>query len=213
MICTYAQLSQAGIFAPAIIQRLGVEPSGEPLALDGKVGPRTRGAVYLDPSALASSNHPLVRWAVGELLDGVQEDRGRNNRGPRISEYKRFSKRFAKGAWCAEFVSTGLAESYPDESPPYIRGARRLVLKVGERRTRIDDPRDLRPGDILAFERKSTRTKFAGHVGIVVHVTEQHIYTIEGNVGRRGAVRVFRYDRDDPRMSKNEPFLYGARWQ
>jgi hypothetical protein len=193
------------------LQRLGVEKrTGRPLALDGALGPKSRAAVYLDPRDLLNGE-ALGAWATGELLAGVQEVGG-NNRGGRIAEYKRHSTRFATGAWCAEFVSAGLAAVY-GEGAPYVRGARRLVLKLGKQRgTLTRDPAELYAGHIVAFERSSTRTNFAGHVGIVVFVTADHIYTIEGNVGKRGAVRVFRYDRDDPRMSPAEPFLYGARW-
>ena len=190
-----------------IIQRLGVEPDGTRLAHDGVVGPRTRRALYVDPAQMA---HPMARWMVGELLAGVEELPGQNNRGARIDEYKRHSKRFARGPWCAEMPSFGLRELYGTDAP-YKRGARRLALAVaawmGEK---IVDPLELEQGAVGSFKRLSKRTKFAGHAFVVAGVTEEHLWTIEGNRGGDGAVRVFRYDRADPRMSDGEPFLYAG---
>ena len=197
----------------ALQQRLGVEPNGKPLAVDGIVGPRTRGATYLDPAELERT-HPLVACALEELLAGAQEEGG-NNRGADPKKYMRGV--LYPGAWCAAFVSWCLRKAY-GEHTPYIRGARRLGLAVAEHSELGQlDAHELEPGDLIVWNRdgpdpgRDPSDDWSGHVAIVAHVDCDHVWTLDGNRGPRGRVRVFRHDRANPKMP-NGPFLFGARW-
>ncbi len=187
----------------AIIQRLGVDERGRPLTLDGVLGPKTMGATFLDPRG---KYPPVVMAALGELLDGAQEQHG-NNSGPYVAKYNLDRDPLESesyGAWCAAFA--GWCLRYTDPRAPYSRGARRLV-------SRLESVflKDVAPGDLISWERQSAGNAWSGHVGIIAEVTCDHIYTIEGNVGRTGAVRVFRYDRRDPDRGHDQ-WLRIGRW-
>ena len=209
---SHDQIRRTGL-PVALRQRLGVEPDGTPLAVDGIVGPRTRAAVYLDPVALKQA-HPLVACALEELLAGAQEG-PRNNTGPWPKKYMRGV--LYPGAWCAGFVSWCLRQTY-GEGTPYIRGARRLGLAVAEQgdvgKLAVHE---LEVGDLIIWNRdgpdpgRDPGDDWSGHVAIVAHLDGEHVWSIDGNRGPRGRVRIFRHDREDPAMP-NGPFLFGARW-
>lgn len=171
----------------SIIQRLGVErSSGRILRTDGDPGAKTRGAMYLDVSAV---RHPLIVCALAHLLSGAQEEGG-NNRGDWVELYMRGMK----GAWCAGFVAWHIFAVY-GPLIRYIRGAIRLTKAIAKRGEQVwlDN---IQVGDVIAWVRPTGR-KGTGHVGIVAHVGDDFILTIEGNAGPRGQVRVWRYERAD----------------
>jgi len=186
-----------------LAQRAGVEPGTlRPLTVDGKLGPKTLGASYFVPGPGA---HPLVTAAYAYILARAQE-RGGNNRGPWVERF--YAEYRPLGAWCAAFTSTVLREVYPDA--PYTLGARRSFdrAKTANPESVVQIP-DLRAGDILTWVRPSQSTPYAGHIGLVVHVEGGVVYTIEGNAGPLGAVRVWAYPAADPRRSEREP-VWGA---
>lgn len=186
------------------IQRLGVDARGKTLTVDGIVGPKTLGGTYLDP---ATVEHELVQVALKELLAGAREQGG-NNAGEWVAKYVRkpHVERRKYGAWCAAFVSWCLREAY-GAGTPYILGARRLVNRLRKAYTPVA-LEDIQVGDVIAWKRTSRTTQYAGHVGIVAHVDDEIIMTIEGNSGPRGAVRVWAYDRHDPSRGATGP-LWG----
>jgi len=201
----------------SMIQRLGFDSDGRRLVIDGILGPKTRGGTFVDPSSI---EHPLVEYAMQELLDGVQEHGG-NNRGHRVEQYQRgragMLRRWMRGAWCAAFVSWCLWHTYGDDAP-YIRGARRLGIAVAEGDELDAD--ELEPGDLIVWDRdgpdagSDPSDDWSGHIGVVVGSTDDYTYTIEGNAeARRGAVRIYRFPRKTPNRAHNEPFLFGARWE
>lgn len=185
-IITHDELAEFHPSLPvAIQQRFGVEPNGEPLATDGIIGPKTKGAEYLDPTSI---EHPLVACAVGEAVAGAREFG--HNEGEWVIKYMGH-ERWEGGSWCAGFVSWCLDQVYGDT--PYIRGARRLVDAMIEEKGRVAISQ-IEAGDVLAWERESSVTNYAGHIGIVSHVSDEYVYTIEGNATPEGRVRVFRYE-------------------
>lgn len=198
-----------------IAQRLGVEPGGRPLIVDGIEGEKTRAARYLDPLLIT---HPLAMTALGFLLDGAQEYRG-NNRGPFVAKCMRETKPDAKyGPWCAGFASLCLNHTYGPQAP-WILGARRLCLAVsddsGVGKLAYDD---LRAGDLVCWNRDGPDEgsdpwdDWSGHVGIVAHREQgMGVWIIEGNKGPYPApVRVFYYTQTTI-STDVQPFMFGAR--
>ena len=191
-LTNYDTLAELGLDVQTI-QRLGVDADGKILAVDGIVGPKTRGGTYLNPFAI---ERPLVEVAKDELLAGAEEIGG-NNRGEWVAKYyKRDDASRYHGAWCAAFVGWCLQQAYGEEAP-YKWGARRLVdaVELAGEEVALEDAQ---PGDVIGWKRDSSTTPYAGHVGIIAAVDCEHIYTIEGNSGPKGRVRVWRYPKDDP---------------
>lgn len=161
-----------------ILQRLGRDQSGRALVCDGKVGPRTEGATYLNPAAVVT---PVALVALGELMRGAGESLG-NNRGPDVSKYMGDDNpRAQQGPWCAGFATWCLKQVYP--SAPYSQSARRSVSglkhKVIQRLIRADD--------LIAWERRvnGVISPHHGHVEIVALVAGDQVWTIGGNVDVR----------------------------
>ena len=184
-IITYDELREILGPGPAhILQRLGVDNKGRPLKPDGKVGPLTRAGRFLNPTG---PHVPGVQSAVWELLAGAQET-GRGNVGPFVSKYYKREPDDTRdhGAWCAAFASWCLGQDVP--GAPYSWGARKLHARMRP----VDVPR---PGVLATWERASAGP-FNGHSGIVAHVEAVGgaIWTIEGNTGPAGAVRVYRWE-------------------
>jgi len=162
----------------AILQRLGIDLTNRALVADGKVGPRTEGATYLNPARLTS---PVALVALGELLRGAGETKG-NNRGPDISKYMGDTNPDAKqGPWCAGFATWCLRQVYPDA--PRSLNARRSVSGLKHKVI----PRLVRPDDLIAWERRvdGEISKVHGHVEIVVAVDGDQVWTIGGNIDVR----------------------------
>jgi hypothetical protein len=162
----------------AILQRLGIDQSGRALVCDGKVGPRTEGATFLNPAAVTT---PVAKVALAELMRGAGESLG-NNRGPDVSKYMRDDSPTAQqGPWCAGFAMWCLREVYP--TAPYSQSARRSVSqlrhKVIQRLVKADD--------LIAWERVVDGKVSAvhGHVEIVALVNGDAVWTIGGNVDVR----------------------------
>lgn len=179
-----------------IIQRLGAEAgTRRALVCDGRVGPKTRGAQYLNPDALrVPGAHELPLVCLTELLAGAAEvapgpGESASNRGPWVNKYCRSSARARidvdRGAWCAFFASWALDAWGLQASPRFrfqkVGGARRLVRDELSRKVLLSE---VQPGDLVAWESKTRRAPY-GHVGIVVLRTESLIWTIEGNVDLR----------------------------
>lgn len=167
-----------------IIQRLGHEAGSiKPLVCDGIAGPRTKSGIYLDPQAVRDAGCTPASIALDELLAGAAETT--RNAGPWVMKYARLSPTGDigrdRGAWCAFFASWVLdawaklhGQSFPAE------GSARAVVKMLKRIALTD----IQVGDLIAWP-SLTRAAWAGHVGIVAALTEDGVYTIEGNVDLR----------------------------
>jgi hypothetical protein len=161
-----------------ILQRLGIDQSGRALVADGKVGPRTEGAIYLNPSAVVT---PVAKVALAELMRGAGESLG-NNRGPDISKYMDDDNPSAQqGPWCAGFATWALRQVYP--SAPRSLNARRSVSQLRHKVIQ----RLIRPDDLIAWEREvdGKISDVHGHVEIVALVVGDTVWTIGGNVDVR----------------------------
>lgn len=188
-----------------IIQRLGHDPvDNKPLVCDGKIGPRTKRAIYLPIDKL---NHPAATLALEELLAGAMEING-NNRGIWVNKYFRLSSKASvtidRGAWCAAFVTWVLGQIYKF---PACWGAIRTVKDHMD----IINIKDVQPGDAIAYK-SLTRPYPAGHVGLVVLVEDNCIWCIEGNidlVGKIDGVGVRKLTKEGIRSDGNKPYLVG----
>lgn len=180
-----------------ILQRLGCEPdTRRALVCDGKVGPRTRGALYLDPRDVEALDHKLPAVALDFLMQGAREiaptpNVSASNKGHWVNTFCRLGPRAAtdkdRGAWCAFFASYALdlwLREYHGASFGRVGGARRLVRDELPKRVPIQQ---VQPGDLVAWE-SLTRPSPYGHVGIVVLRTETQVWTVEGNVDLRPGV-------------------------
>lgn len=219
-ILTYTELRDAyPLLDTRVIQALGVEPDGRPLAIDGAVGPKTRGASFLDPDTLEAG---VLDFAMQELLERARESDGLNNAGPRVAKYyeRPYVPRKKYGAWCAAFASWCLRQAYGTHIKR-ILGAQRLGRAIAKHHSALGklEAHELEAGDLIIWDRdgpdegRDPSDDWHGHVGFVAHVDDAHIWTIEGNRRRYPApVRVFRYPKDQPDM-RGGPFLFGARYQ
>lgn len=162
----------------AILQRLGIDTRNRALNADGKVGPLTEGARYLNPARITT---PIARVALGELLAGAGETEG-NNRGPWISKYMGDDNPHAQqGPWCAGFATWCSREVYED-------APRSLNARASVRRQRHQVERErVQPDDLISWERKvdGKISPVHGHVEIVVAVEGDEVWTIGGNVDVR----------------------------
>lgn len=84
MLIDYTEISTR-IEDTAILQRMGFDHRGRPLAEDGIAGKLTKGASYLDPDVVTT---PIAREALKDLLAGAQEE-GRPNDGAWVRGYMR----------------------------------------------------------------------------------------------------------------------------
>jgi hypothetical protein len=166
-----------------VLQRLGHEAGGiKPLVCDGKLGPRTRGGIYLDPQAVLDAGCTPASVALAELLAGAQEVGG-PNAGAWVIKYARLSAGATlgtnRGAWCAFFASWVLDQWAQLHGKSFGKegGARAVVKSLT--RVELDS---VQVGDLVAWPSLTRAPSWAGHVGIVAAVLADGIYTIEGNV-------------------------------
>lgn len=211
------------------------DASGQPLAVDGKVGPNTRWAldVALGKSSLAAdidvglppildlgnqAGRQALEVAIEEAADKSGEE-GEDNHGPDIRRY--YDGHADEGAsWCAAFVSycfrKGLGR---DADFGYLIGAQAIhnrMRALGHAYpASLQDPPQ--PGDIITWLRIDPTdpegTAWQGHVGIVHSFQNGILWTIEGNRGSYPSkVKAFRYSWSDLVVSAtNDRFkgLYG----
>ena len=188
-----------------IIQRLGHDPvTNKPLVCDGVEGPKTRRAVYLPIDKLKAKTSQI---ALNELLLGAQEING-NNRGRWVNKYFRCregaDERKNRGAWCAAWVTWVLDQAFGFRACwGAIRAVRDLMVRIT-----IDQVQE---GDCVAW-RSLTRPFPYGHVGLIVLVEDDCIWTIEGNVDLAGdvaGVAARRLSKQGVRSDGNRPYLIG----
>lgn len=187
-----------------IIQRLGHDPiENKPLVCDGKLGAKTLRAIYLPVDKIQTR---MGRIALSELLDGAAEEGG-NNRGRYVNRYFRMPDADPlknRGAWCAAFVTWVLDQAYGFKACwGAIRTVKNLMMKVAIQ--------NVKEGDCIAY-RSLTRPYPAGHIGLIVVVDEQGVWTIEGNSTLKPGLSgvTARYlTRELVRSDGNKPYLIG----
>lgn len=189
-------------------QAQNLDRHGEPLTVDGKVGELTWWSLH-NPKPDIQLNSPInflqmpglelggtrigraaLQIAINELKAGAGEVGG-NNCGP-------FVKRYLNGIlpegnpWCAGFVSYCFAQA-PDGMPfKYTLGARDILQQFKKRGWAREPGSGYlpQPGDIVVWWREQLGGS-KGHVGLVHHMSDGFLYTIEGNKSPR--VQGFKY--------------------
>ena len=211
------------------------DASGQPLVVDGKVGPNTRWAidVFLGkittaadievtlppvPKGGSKSGRLALDVAIAEAVAGRGEEGG-DNCGPDIRRY--YSTHAEEGAsWCAAFISYCFREALGREADfGYRIGAQDVHNQM--RNLGNAYPASLQsppqPGDIIVWRRVDPEnpkgTAWQGHVGMVHGFQDGILWTIEGNRGPYPSkVKAFRYGWSDLVVSAgNDKFkgLYG----
>jgi hypothetical protein len=164
---------------------------------DGVVGPLTWAALFDDtPVPSVQPTTTLLAELVVTALsqEGVREDRGRPNRGPKVDEYIARVGLDPGGAfsWCQAFVywcfdegahKLGVANPCVKTAGVMEHWARSPLSARVRAEDAFDEPRLIRPGAVFVVDHGSGR----GHTGIVVKVLSGEIATIEGNTNDRGS--------------------------
>ncbi|MGY3051883.1 hypothetical protein ACVWYG_000070 [Pedobacter sp. UYEF25] len=180
-----------------------LDKHGIPLKVDGAVGDITWWALKnprvtvssgvidyktMPPTSMGGSalGRGALQAAINELIAGAGEIGG-NNRGPFVRKYFAPSGVAEGNSWCAAFVSWCFFESAGGNKNAmgfnYTAGARNVfdqLKKKGETFSGTTDGLTPEPGDLVAWWRVSLPS-YHGHIGIVHHVQDGFLYTIEGN--------------------------------
>lgn len=190
-------------------QSQNLDSQGRPLVVDGRVGPLTWWSLThpkptVEPQASLDyrvlpgpevggtrRGRAALAAAIEELKAGAGEIGG-NNRGPFVRKY--LNGMAPEGSsWCAAFVSWCYAQ-HPAGAPfPYTLSARTLLAEF-KKRGWAHGPgssHEPRPGDIVVWWRERL-AGWKGHVGLVHHLRDGMLYTIEGN--RSPRVQGFSYE-------------------
>ena len=193
--------------AAKAFQSQNLDQHGQPLTVDGKIGPltwwslnhpkpdiRTPGAIdYLKmpPRNMGGSarGRAALKSAIGQLKAGAREIGG-NNRGPWVRKYLKPTGLKQGNPWCAAFVSwcflqacKGNESQMPFSYSPGARAIRRQFKRKG---WTFESPNGRQPksGDLVVWWRGQFKG-WQGHVGLVHQVRDGMLYTIEGNRGPR----------------------------
>lgn len=158
---------------------------GQPLRIDGILGPQTRWA--LDFETICDGRQRIIERA--QKYIGLTEDPPGSNDDP-LGLIRTWLGRCGAGLgdpWCAAFASHCLSVA----TPRLVRCAGAQAL--GKLFPPTDEPR---PADLFWFPTGGAR----GHVGLVLGVSETEIMTLEGNC--LNAVRAARRDASGLRFSR-----------
>jgi hypothetical protein len=194
-------------------QSQNLDQHGQPLVVDGRVGPLTSWSLQhpkpdlapasavdygLMPPAEAGGSAggcAALEAAIGELNAGAGE-MGGNNAGPFVRKYLEPAKVAEGNSWCASFVSWCYLQasgSDPGRMPfRYCPGARGLLTRFRDKgwARAPQDAYQPAPGDPVFWWRVKL-SGWHGHVGLVHQLKDGMLYTIEGN--RSPRVQGFAY--------------------
>jgi len=179
-------------------QSQNLDQQGQPLVIDGKVGPLTwwslhnpkpiiQGASAVDYTKMpaveaggSQSGRSALSAAIDELKDGAGEVGG-NNRGPYVKKY--LNNLAPEGEpWCAGFVSYCYSKNSVNIPFPYTVGAREILRQFDKRGWAYKPSGGYlpQPGDIVVWWRDQLSSG-RGHIGLVHQLLDGFLYTIEGN--------------------------------
>jgi len=184
-------------------QSQNLDQHGQPLVVDGKVGPLTWWSltnpkpVIVTPSAVDFTKMPplemggsplgraALKSAIGELNAGACEENG-NNRGRWVKKYLAPVGLPEGNSWCASFVSWCYLQACGGNrsamSFAYCPGARALLQEFKDKGLGYspNSGYEPKPGDIVVWWREKFEG-WLGHVGLVHQLKDGMLYTIEGN--------------------------------
>jgi hypothetical protein len=188
-------------------QAQNLDQHGQPLVVDGRVGPLTWWSLShpkphievpaavdftrLPPASAGGSRagRGALAAAIGELKAGAGEIGG-NNAGPFVRKYLRVANVGEGNSWCASFVSWCYLEACGGDTSrmPFTccPGARALLGEFREKGWAHSPGDGYRPtpGDTVFWWRVNLNG-WQGHVGLVYLLQDGMLYTIEGNRSTR----------------------------
>lgn len=203
--------------ATMLFQARSTNPAGEPLEIDGVIGPETWAALFGPDGSVADTpvdpTDPTPTPKLAELVleiasdeVGVKEIPLGSNRGKRVEAYLDSVKLGGGNPWCMAFIywcyeqaakrlgvanlppKTGHVRTAWNESKD-IAGATVITAREAQA-----DPSRIKPGMIFFMAFDQSR----GHAGLVVANLNGRLETIEGNTnddGHREGNGVFRRTR------------------
>jgi len=206
-------IAEDGDFGPEtfeaveLFQARSVDHHGDPLVVDGRVGPMTWAALFGPIPVIKVAENALHTRALQSATSqiGVMEQPPGSNRGPQVDMYLRsvgIDPADGSYAWCAAFVywcfrDAAQALSVPN---PAIRSAGVLdcwnragaagVHRISSAEAN-NTPALVKPGMVFVMSMGSGN----GHTGFVEEVDGVVLTTIEGNTnqgGSREGIGVFR---------------------
>ncbi len=194
-------------------QSQNLDSHGQPLTVDGTVGPLTWWSLThpkpkvepfspvdfaaMPPASAGGSRvgRESLRRAIAELSVGAGEVGG-NNSGPHVRKYLKPAGLPEGNSWCAAFVSWCYMQARRGEVArmpfPFCAGARALLGHMKSRGWAHPpgESHEPVPGDLVVWWRVQAQG-WQGHVGLVHQCKDGMLYTIEGN--RAPKVQGFSY--------------------
>ena len=194
-------------------QAQNLDQNGQPLVIDGRVGPLTWWSVrhpkpdvtptsavdyaVLPPQEAGGSSigREALACSISEMDVGAGEIGG-DNRGPFVQKYLAPAGLPEGNSWCAAFVSWCYLQAgggNPENSAfPYNPSARGLLKEFQDKKWACKPGSEYSPvpGD-LVFWWRVRLDGWQGHVGLVQQLKDGMLYTIEGN--RSPRVQGFSY--------------------
>jgi CHAP domain-containing protein len=160
------------------LQQRGIDWLGQPLQVDGNLGPKTEWFAYLE--SLDRRREMIVRTALKYFAQGVRETPGQPNRGPVVDLFQAPTGMALGFPWCLSFVSYVMTEAGADWPVYHASAAAAMAWAAKERRI-VKNPL---PGDVFTFL-YPPESKLAGHGhgGIVLGYDGTWIADCDGNVG------------------------------
>lgn len=192
--------------ATKLFQSRFTDLDGQPLKVDGQVGPISWAALF-GADAVPASTGPIApllarALAVAASQVGVMEQPVGSNRGPKVDQYLKSTGTPLGSAWCAAFLYFCFDQAARElgRANPLVRTGGVLAHWNGAR-TRgiprlltdnaIANPSLVHPGMIFVISHGAG----TGHTGLVEAVEAGKLVTIEGNTndnGSREGIGVFR---------------------
>jgi hypothetical protein len=184
-------------------QAQNLDQHGQPLVIDGSVGPLTWWSLthpkpaIVTPSAVDFTQMPpaeldgsalgrqALKCAISELVSGAGEIGG-NNMGLWVRKYLAPAGLEEGEPWCASFVSWCFLQASGGNKAAmpfnYTPGAQDLLKQMKDKgwSYKPESAYQPQPGDLVFWWREKS-SSWQGHVGLVHQLKEGMLYTIEGN--------------------------------
>ena len=180
-----------------------LDKHGVPLKVDGSVGSITWWALKnpritvstgvidyktMPPASMGGSvlGRAALQVAINQLKEGAREIGG-NNKGEYVEKYLQPAGLSEGNPWCAGFMSWCFFQAAKEDRAAmgfkYSASARNIfdqLKRSGKTFSGLTAGLNPEPGDLVAWWRVSLPS-YNGHIGIVHHVDDGFLYTIEGN--------------------------------
>lgn len=169
---------------------------GNPLVVDGQMGPISWAALFLDkkkaPEPESQTNALLAKvLEIAASQIGVMEIPPGSNRGPRVEQYLACAGCRPGDPWCASFVYWCFNEAAKslNMKNPLARTGGCITHWLKTKGKKIpaaeatQNPDSIRPGFVFIMDHGRGK----GHTGIVRRVANGYMHTIEGNTNIAGS--------------------------